>query len=132
MYLAPVLSVQMYLFQQNEIILYTMLCNLLFSVSEPHVSISVNSCTDAQAVLRWHNWPQILYRGCAAEPRTEIDCWVQVPCSSAHSLSHDHGLLERMGQFIPPFGFVCLFPVLLFLNHHNKILLLEWNNLKFH
>ena len=52
MYLAPVLSVQMYLFQQNEIILYTMLCNLLFSVSEPHVSISVNSCTDAQAVLR--------------------------------------------------------------------------------
>ena len=71
-----------------------------FSVSEPHVSISVNSCTDTQAVLRWHSWPQILYRGCAAGPRTEIGCWVQVPCSSAHSLSHDRGLLERMGQCV--------------------------------
>lgn len=99
MFLPPVLSVWMCLFQQNEIIPYTMLCNLLFSVSEPHVSISVNSGTDTQAGLRLHDRPQILYRRCPAGPHTEIDCCVQVPCSSAHSLSHDH-VLERMGQLV--------------------------------
>lgn len=59
MYLALVLSVWMYLFQQNEILLYTMLCNLrfqsvshMFPFQQIHVLI-LRLCLDDTVDLRY-------------------------------------------------------------------------------
>lgn len=121
-------SVCTYFFQQNEIILYTLFCNLLLPVNDLHISTWVNvHILILRLCLDYTTDPKYCYMYC----RTIHWTWLLshwVTFNLAPSLSYDCHLLETMGHL------VCRMPHLLdlsacfqfcfFLIHDNKILLL--------